>query len=95
LSANVERLKLYMSKLIVFPRRAGRVKKGDSTEKVDLHATSVQLPIPVEPVVFEERAPTAEEKAFEAFQTLRKARSEARFKGIREKRAREKEEEKK
>jgi large subunit ribosomal protein L13e len=30
LQRNVERLQLYKSKLIVFPRRAGKAKKGDS-----------------------------------------------------------------
>ena len=37
---NVERLKAYKAKLIVFPRKAGKPKKGDSTVRfVDISNT--------------------------------------------------------
>jgi len=34
LQTNVDRLKEYMSRLVVFPRKAGKLKKGDSTPEV-------------------------------------------------------------
>ncbi|KAI8146554.1 50S ribosomal protein L13e [Fennellomyces sp. T-0311] len=96
LELNVQRLKAYKAKLIVFPRKAGKPKQGDS-EAAEV-ASAVQLrggllPIQQISAAPEARAIAADEKKVNAFQKLRYARSEARTLGAREKRAREKAEE--
>ncbi|KAI9494948.1 50S ribosomal protein L13e [Zychaea mexicana] len=96
LELNVQRLKAYKAKLIVFPRKAGKPKQGDS-EAAEV-ASAVQLrggilPIQQLAAAPEARAITAEEKSVNAFKKLRYARSEARTLGAREKRARDKAEE--
>ncbi|KAI9306610.1 50S ribosomal protein L13e [Cunninghamella echinulata] len=96
LELNVQRLKAYQAKLIVFPRRAGHAKKGDS-EATEV-AAAVQLKsalFPIEQVskAPEARAITADEKKVNAYMKLRYARSAARTLGAREKRARDKAEE--
>ncbi|KAG2219837.1 hypothetical protein INT45_006280, partial [Circinella minor] len=96
LELNVQRLKAYKAKLIVFPRKAGKPKAGDS-EAAEV-ASAVQLRgglLPIEQIAAapEARAITAEEKSVNAFKKLRYARSEARTLGAREKRARDKAEE--
>ncbi|KAG1941279.1 breast basic conserved [Pimephales promelas] len=48
LQSNVQRLKVYRSKLIIFPRKASAPKKGDSTEEEIKMAT--QLTGPVMPI---------------------------------------------
>ncbi|EDO41580.1 predicted protein [Nematostella vectensis] len=93
LQANVQRLKEYKSKLIVFPRKANKPKQGDS-EAADL-ANAVQLqgpvmPIPQESVPIKARPITEDEKKFSVFKTMRIERANARLIGIREKRAKEK-----
>ncbi|KAI8075074.1 ribosomal protein L13e [Gongronella butleri] len=96
LELNVQRLKAYQAKLIVFPLKAGKPKKGDA-DAAEV-AAAVQhkgavLPIAQVAAAPEARAITAEEKAKNAYMTLRYARSEKRTLGAREKRAREKAEE--
>ncbi|KAI9313192.1 50S ribosomal protein L13e [Dichotomocladium elegans] len=96
LELNVQRLKAYKAKLIVFPRNSAKPKKGDS-EAAEV-ATAVQLREPILPVkqvsaVPEARAIAADEKKVNAYQKLRYARSAARTLGAREKRARDKAEE--
>ncbi|ORX90233.1 50S ribosomal protein L13e [Basidiobolus meristosporus CBS 931.73] len=96
LSLNVQRLKAYKAKLIVFPKKAGKPKKGDS-EAAEL-AEAKQLSGSVMPVtqVFKKekaRKVTDEEKNASAYATLRNVRSEQRYRGIREKRAKLKAEE--
>ncbi|PWA17254.1 hypothetical protein CCH79_00010396, partial [Gambusia affinis] len=73
LQANVQRLKEYRSKLILFPRKASAPKKGDSSvyKKEKAHIIS------------------EDEKNFKAFASLRMARANARLFGIRAKRAKE------
>ncbi|KAJ4002385.1 60S ribosomal protein L13 [Lentinula boryana] len=91
---NVERLVAYKQKLIVFPRKAGKAKKGDSSTE-DLSATTSRVTLPL-PESFPAEAPrkiTAEEREFEAFKTLRTARANARHEGARKARAAKKEEE--
>lgn len=91
---NVERLKAYKARLIVFPKKAGKPKKGDSTGD-DLQAQTVRtnLPLP-DPYVHETpRKITEEERSFDAFRTLRVARADARYEGVRKIRAAKKEEE--
>ncbi|KAI7862604.1 50S ribosomal protein L13e [Spinellus fusiger] len=96
LELNVQRLKQFKAKLIVFPRNPAVPKKADS-EATDL-ASAVQfrgaiLPVKQVSTAIEARAITAEEKKQNAYMTLRYARSKARTLGAREKRARDKAEE--
>ncbi|CED84022.1 60s ribosomal protein l13 [Phaffia rhodozyma] len=80
--ANVERLKAYRARLIVFPRKAGKPKSGDSAE-ADLSAETTRAPIPL-PTLYEAEKPraiTAEEKEFNAFRALRDARATGRNAG--------------
>ncbi|XP_022082174.1 60S ribosomal protein L13-like [Acanthaster planci] len=96
LQANVQRLKEYKSKLILFPRKPGKPRKGDSEEAELKVAKQLVGPVmPIKPVFKKEaaRAITEEEKKHSVFQALRMARSGARLEGIRAKRRREKEEE--
>ncbi|KAJ3937736.1 MAG: 60S ribosomal protein L13 [Lentinula lateritia] len=91
---NVERLVAYKQKLIVFPRKAGKPKKGDSSTE-DLSATTTRVTLPL-PESFPAEAPrkiTAEEREFEAYKSLRTARANARHEGARKARAAKKEEE--
>lgn len=77
--------------LIVFPRKAGKPKAGDSAE-ADLKAETTRAAIPL-PVVYTREAPraiTAEEKEFEAYRALRVARAEKRNAGQVKKRAEKK-----
>ncbi|CEL57725.1 60S ribosomal protein L13 OS=Schizosaccharomyces pombe (strain 972 / ATCC 24843) GN=rpl13 PE=1 SV=1 [Rhizoctonia solani AG-1 IB] len=91
---NVERLKAYRERLIVFPRKAGKPKKGDSTGD-DLKAATTRAPIAL-PISFVREAPrkiTAEERDFKAYRALRDARAEQRHAGARKVREKKKEEE--
>ncbi|KNC85477.1 50S ribosomal protein L13e [Sphaeroforma arctica JP610] len=90
LNRNVQRLKEYNERLIVFPKRAGKAKKGDASAE-DIKAAS-QLTGAIIPVTQQHkrekaRAITEEEKNFNAFYTLRMARANAKYVGVREKRA--------
>jgi large subunit ribosomal protein L13e len=100
LVANVERLKAYRARLILFPRKAGQHKKEDSS-KEDVSAankaehvkhTKIALPIVnVEPGIKEiKKSDMPEAIEGGAYRKLREARSEARLVGKREKRAKEK-----
>ncbi|CAO3623405.1 unnamed protein product [Cunninghamella blakesleeana] len=96
LELNVQRLKAYQAKLIIFPRKAGITKKGDS--QATEVASAVQLTTALFPVQQVSEAPaaraiTADEKNTNAYMKLRYARSAARTLGAREKRARDKAEE--
>lgn len=102
LKANVERLKDYQKRLIVFPRRAGVVKAGDSA-KADLQKvsgadakvvrrTGVAQPIrnthPRDGVSTMKKSEMPKEEG--AYRRLRVARSDQRLVGVREKRAKAK-----
>ncbi|KAJ7986105.1 hypothetical protein DPEC_G00347350 [Dallia pectoralis] len=92
LQANVQRLKEYRSKLIIFPRKASVPKKGDSTEEELKMATQLSGAVmPIKNVHKKEKARviSEEEKNFKAFASLRMARANARLFGIRAKRAKE------
>lgn len=81
---NVERLKAYKAKLIVFPRKAGKPKSGDSTaEELKADTTRAKVPLPESIPVEKPRKITAEEKEFKAFRALRDARANQRHAGIR------------
>ena len=94
-TANVERLQAYSSKLILFPRKVGKPKKGDSSAE-DLAAaaqTVVASTFPIAPYAdaVTERKITAEEKgAPSKYRELRIARSNHRQAGKRAKRNAEK-----
>lgn len=91
---NVQRLQEYMSKLILFPRNPRKPKAGDASK--DDITTAEQLKGPVMPLpkqsgapVVEVRAITDEDKAKNAYRTLRLERMHKRLDGIRRKRAEE------
>ncbi|KAM7327611.1 hypothetical protein ACRRTK_013978 [Alexandromys fortis] len=90
--ANVQRLKEYRSKLILFPGKPSAPKKGDSSAEELKLATRLTGPVmPIRNVYKKEKARviTEEEKNFKAFASLRMARANARLFGIRAKRAKE------
>jgi len=91
---NVERLKAYKSRLVVFPRKSSKPKRGDSTgDDLQAETTRAALPLP-DPYVHEPpRKITDDERSFEAYRTLRIARANARYEGKRKLRAAKKEEE--
>merc|ERR1712168_127279 len=99
LQKNVQRLKEYRSKLILFPKKLSKPHKGDATkEEMDV-ATQVLSKdiIPVSEVV-ETEAPRAipeEEAKFSAYQTLRKARAHKRLHNFRLVKAKKKADEEK
>ncbi|KAF8922656.1 ribosomal protein L13e [Mucidula mucida] len=81
---NVDRLKAYKAKLVVFPRKAGKPKKGDSSPE-DLKAATIRT-VPALPDTYVAEAPrkiTDDERSFEAYKTLRTARANARYEGAR------------
>jgi large subunit ribosomal protein L13e len=100
LAVNVERLKAYRARLILFPRKAGQHKKDDATEeevstaKKAEHVKHTKIALPIyhaERGIKEIKKDDMPEPIEEgAYRKLRLARSEARLVGKREKRAREK-----
>ncbi|KAL7741902.1 hypothetical protein ACLKA6_012116 [Drosophila palustris] len=89
---NIQRLKEYRSKLILFPINEKKIRKGESTVEECKLATQLQgpvMPLKKEKPVVEFREVTKDEKKFKAFATLRKARTDARLVGIRAKKAKE------
>ncbi|XP_022923040.1 60S ribosomal protein L13-1 [Cucurbita moschata] len=98
LQANVQRLKTYKAKVVVFPRRARKFKAGDSTPEELANATQVQgpyLPIGREKAPVELVKVTEEMKSFKAYDKLRIERTNERHVGARLKRAAEAEKEEK
>ncbi|KAH6756316.1 breast basic conserved 1 [Perilla frutescens var. hirtella] len=95
---NVQRLKTFKAKLVVFPRRARKVKAGDSTPEELATATQVTgpyLPIVREKPTVELVKVTQDMKSFKAYDKLRLERTNARHVGVRAKRAAEAEKEEK
>jgi len=103
LKLNVERLQSYKARLILFPRKAGQHKKLDSNpedlklvQDADKIVKSVGSVLPVEPgtgVAFgvsEVKKGEMPEGQKDAYATLRRARADARYAGMREKRAKAK-----
>jgi len=91
---NVERLKAYKDRLIVFPRKTGKPKKGDSTvEDLKADTTRTTLPLPESYPAEAPRKITDKEREFKAFRTLRIARANQRNEGVRKARAAKKAEE--
>mmetsp|Transcript_99725 Transcript_99725/g.287941 ORF Transcript_99725/g.287941 Transcript_99725/m.287941 type:complete len:218 (+) Transcript_99725:90-743(+) len=95
LQRNVDRLKQYMSKLVVFPKRSGKkgVKKGDTprSELPNVAQNTLKEIIPIERPSkrIKARAITAEEKEFSAYKTLKKARTDKKYYGAKMKKAAE------
>ena len=93
LQLNVQRLKEYRAKLILFPKKLSKPKKGDSTEEQLKLATQLKgrivLPIHVLPKREKARAITEAEKKYSAFNALRQARAHKRLAGSRAKKAKE------
>mmetsp|Transcript_6571 Transcript_6571/g.4606 ORF Transcript_6571/g.4606 Transcript_6571/m.4606 type:complete len:100 (-) Transcript_6571:38-337(-) len=86
LNLNIARLNEYKSKLVVFPKRRGSVKAGDSSKEETGAATQFAgaiLPLEkkADEIVMEEV--TDEMKATKAFTTMRVARKETRVAGYR------------
>ncbi|PIK59039.1 Ribosomal protein L13 [Apostichopus japonicus] len=93
LQANVQRLKEYKSRLILFPRKPGKPKEGDSEEAELKMATQLEGKVmPIKQIYKPEkaRAVTEEEKKTSVFNDMRMARANARLFGIRKKKAAEK-----
>lgn len=94
LQVNAQRLKLYKSKLIVFPRSASKPKKGDSSaEEVKLASQLKGEVLPIKQAKrrgLKARAITDADRKFGAFATLRKVRADNNLWGKREKKAKEK-----
>merc|ERR1719293_16288 len=93
LQANVNRLKLYKSKLLVFPKKSGKkgVKKGD-TPKSELQNVAQNtlkeiIPVPKPSAEIEARAITAAEKEASAYKKLKKARTDKKYDGEKRKKA--------
>ncbi|MCL7035967.1 hypothetical protein MKW94_014513 [Papaver nudicaule] len=98
LQTNVQRLKTFKAKLVVFPRRAGKFKNGDSTAEELASATQVTgdfMPITRERPEVELVKVTNEMKSVKAYQKLRLERTNKRHMGKRLKRAAEVEKEEK
>lgn len=95
MAANVARLKAYKEKLVLFPRKNGKAKSGDSKD-VDVSNTvkSLSAALPITPVaegvyeISKSDVPKAVEGG--AYAKLRLERANKRQQGQREKRAREK-----
>ncbi|GJQ15268.1 hypothetical protein GpartN1_g7059.t1 [Galdieria partita] len=98
LQTNVQRLKEYMSRLILFPRKHGKPKSGDSDPSELAMAKQVMgdvLPIQSTTALssVEIRAVTEEERSKSAYQTLRAARKQAKEVGKQKKKEQEEAEE--
>jgi large subunit ribosomal protein L13e len=94
LQLNAQRLKLYQSKMILFPRKLSKPKKGDSSAEELKLATQTKnvsvLPIRQPVKRLKARKITDAEKKFSSFSMLRKVRADKAMWGIREKKAKEK-----
>nr|ABM55560.1 putative ribosomal protein L13 [Maconellicoccus hirsutus] len=93
LQVNVQRLKEYKSKLILFPKHANKkLRKGEASEEERKVASQLKgevLPIKQGKQLVKPRAITAGEKRFNAFSVVKQARVDAKLFGIREKKAKE------
>jgi len=99
LRENVQRLKLYKSKLVLFPRHKKTPKKQDSPAEALTAVAQLKgavLPLHRTPIKLQHRKITDEERKSKksVFAALQKARADARYAGIRKKRKDQKEAEK-
>merc|ERR1712056_50130 len=85
LKANVDRLKLYKSKLLVFPRRSGTkaVKAGDTPrselKNVAQNTLKEIIPVPKPELRVKARAITDAEKEKSVYKILKKARTDKKY----------------
>ena len=90
---NVQRLLEYKAKLVVFPRKSSKTKKGDSSADELAKAKQVTskniLPLPAAPKQPEARAITAEEREANVFEIMTRERRTEKLWGIRAKRAKD------
>jgi large subunit ribosomal protein L13e len=87
LQQNVRRLKEYRSRLIVFPKKAGKARKGDATEEeIKLAAQIRGTILPVKQADKHEKAMPISEalQKFEVFRHLRRLRADKKHKGKRD-----------
>jgi large subunit ribosomal protein L13e len=97
LNLNVKRLETYKSKLILFPRKADKPKKGDIKDSTaeQLKAATVQntttgvLEKPVIKLRQKSAKITKEVQAVKVFRKLRQLRVNEKYRGKREKKAKE------
>ena len=90
LQQNVRRLKEYRSRLIVFPKKAGKPRKGDATEEEVKLATQLRGTIlPLKASDKREKAQPITEalQKFEVFRHLRRLRADKKYKGKRDNKA--------
>ena len=93
LAENVNRLKLYRSKLLIFPKGSGKkcVKKGDTPRSelanVAQNTRKDIIPVPKPTLRVKGRAITSDEKEKSAYKTMRKARTDAKYWGAKKKKA--------
>ncbi|KAI9793189.1 MAG: 60S ribosomal protein L13 [Peltula sp. TS41687] len=97
LTKNVERLKSYRARLILFPRVNGKPKQGDaSSEQIEATKSGEGLLHQIRVGIAQETGHSEVQKSEmgegekEAYRRLREVRSEARLVGVREKRAKAK-----
>merc|ERR1711959_501353 len=99
LDENTERLKLYMSKLRIFPKGSGRksVKKGDTAraelQNVAQNTLKEIIPIPKPTLRIKARKITSEEQEKSVYKILLKARTDKKYEGAKRKKAAESKEE--
>merc|ERR1711937_154907 len=92
LQLNVQRLKEYRSKLILFPKKASKPQKGDATEeelKMAQQLAGKVMPVTQVTKPEKARAITDEDRKYSAFTALRVARANKRLEGYRQKKIRE------
>lgn len=92
LQLNVQRLKEYQGKLILFPKRLSKPAKGDATEEEMKLATQLKgklLPLVDVKKPEKARAITEEERKVKCYDRLRQARAHQRLAGKRAKKAKE------
>jgi len=84
LTANVQRLKLYKSKLLVFPRKAGKPKKGDATVEDLSKVVQRKGTLPARIIDRKDKARviTDKEKTDTAYGTIRRARTKVKKVGF-------------
>ena len=87
LQSNIQRLKEYKAKLVLFPLKSGKPKKGEIADSAeDALKNAVQLKTTVLPITNdfsmpEPRAIKPEERKKSAFKTLRRARKDVKAVG--------------
>jgi large subunit ribosomal protein L13e len=93
LQINAQRLKEYQSKLILFPIKASKPRKGDASEEDMKKASQLEgqvMPVQGKPVKrIRAMEVTDDLKNFKAFNAIRQSRAVARLWGIRAKKAKE------